>query len=167
MYYHIYTESSLFTLTRQELMQGLFDGKLKPSVHIQKGLKGVWRKLRKTPEWNLFYGPCKDPKNWILLKRWEEGRSFRQKGPYSTTQIQRFLEMGVCTGKDFIWRNGFKEWKRISLISEFLSHPANTIEDILDIQNRKYTKKQARIVRYFPSRTLLDWSELQKNVQVF
>ena len=167
MYYHIYTDSSLFPLTRQELIQQLFDGKLKSSASIQKGLNGAWQKLSETPEWNLFYGSYDKPKNWILLKRRGEKQSFKQKGPYSTTQIRRFLEIGVCESWDFVWRKGFKEWKRISLISDFDCHPSDTIGDILTQQNRRYTAKQARIVRYSPSKIFLDWSELQKNVQIF
>ncbi len=165
--YHIYTDSSLFPLTRQELIQKLFDGKLKPSVNIQKGLSGAWKKLNETPEWSLFYGSCDKPKHWILLKRQGERQSFRQKGPYSTMQIRRFLEIGVCESRDFVWKKGFKEWKRISLISNFDSHPSDTIGDILAQQNRRYTTKQARVVRYSPSKTFLDWSELQRNVQIF
>ena len=160
-------DSSLFSLTRQELIQQLFDGELEPSASIQKGLGGAWRKLNETPEWSLFYGYCGELKNWILLKRQSEKQSFRQKGPYSTTQIRRFLETGVCESGDFVWKKGFKEWKRISLISDFDSHPSDTIGDILTQQNRRYTAKQARIVRYSPSKTFLDWSELQKNVQIF
>ena len=160
-------ESSLFALTQQKLMQWLFDGRLKSSASVQKGLKGVWQKLSDTPEWNLFYGGCNEDKDWILLKKKDKEKAFRQKGPYSTKQICRFLEMGLCSAKDFIWKAGFKEWKRISLISGFPTHPTDTIEDILTQQSRKYTPKKARILRYSPSESLLDWSELQKAIQNF
>lgn len=160
-------ESSLFALAQQELMQWLFDERLKSSASIQRGSKGVWQKLDDTPEWNLFYGACNEDKDWVLLRKSDKKKPFKQKGPYSTRQICRFLEMGLCSAQDFIWRAGFKEWKRISLISDFFTHPADTIEDILTQQGRKYTAKKARILRYSPSGSFLDWSEFQNTIQDF
>ena len=164
MDYHIYMDTSLFVLTQEELMQWIFDEKLKPSAKIQKAEERDWQNLSETPEWNLFYGSENEEKDWILLKKSSEKKSFRQKGPYSTRQVCRFLEMGLCFSWDFIWTKGFKEWKRISLVSELSTHPGHTIEDILTQQNRQYKDKKAKMVRYSPSRSFLDWFELKKVV---
>jgi len=106
-------------------------------------------------------------RKWVLLKRRGKENSFAQSGPYDTSQICRFLEEGLCSDRDFVWTEGFTEWKRISLTSVFSTHPARTIEDILAYQSRKYTAKQLRIVRYLPAISCVDWSEMFKNIKNF
>ena len=120
-------------------------------------------------------------KQWILLRKKrskelsvasEKQRSdkkashpFQQKGPYSTQEIREFLKTGLCSSRDFVWTEGFKEWKRISLISSFPSHPRETIEDTLTYQQQKNTSQELKILRYSPIPTSLDWSELSKSLQ--
>ena len=106
-------------------------------------------------------------RKWVLLKRRGKENSFTQSGPYDTSQIRRFLEEGLCSDRDFVWTEGFTEWKRISLTPVFSTHPARTIEDILAYQSRKYTARQFRIVRYLPDRPFPGWFELNKAIQDF
>ena len=149
MLYHVFMDDSLFVLTQKELMQWIFDEKLKPSAYIQRGHKDNWKKISDTNEWSFFYNS--ENSKWIVLKKQSEKNSFRQKGPYSTEQVCFFLRIGCCSAQDFIWREGFKKWNKISLVSEFCTHPADTIRDILIQQIRKYKTGRARIVRYSPS----------------
>ena len=163
MNYHIYMNRSLFILTETELLQWIFDGKLEPEAQIQKGFKEGWRLLCESPEWKLFHEARQD-KKWVLLQKKGKTGVFKQKGPYSTAQIRFFLKKGLCYSSNFIWKKGFQEWKRISIISDFSTSPLNTIEDILTHQSRKYKNQKVKIVRYTPSRPSFDWQELQKSV---
>ncbi len=166
--FHIYMDNSLFALNEKELLQWIFDEKLSPTAQVQKGHKKAWNKLSETSEWKLFYDYSYAEKNWILLKRPGKTKSpFKQKGPYKTSQIVFFLKTGLCSDRDFVWKKNFREWKRISLVSDFSTHPAHTVEDLLTQQNRKYKTQKARMVRYSPSAPSLDWFELQKAVQDF
>ena len=167
MNYHIYMGTSLFVLTRKELLRWIFEEKLHPSVQIQIGHQGKWQRLSNTSEWSLFYNDNNINKDWILLKKQDEFPSFKQKGVYSTKQICFFLREGLCSSRDFIWKRGFREWKRISLVTDFSTHPIHTMEDLLARQIRKYKPQKARIVRYSPSGPTLDWFELKKFVQDF
>ena len=153
--------SSLFSLTYRELMQWLFEGKLKSLSQVQKGLNSKWRDLKETEEWKFFNNPVKD-ENWILLKK-SKNRTFEQKGPYSTEQISFFLQMGFCSSKDFIWKKGFTKWKRLSLVSDFSTSPADTIEDLLIQRNRTYKKRSAKTIRYILSGFPGNWSVFSKS----
>ncbi|MDE0119605.1 MAG: hypothetical protein OXM55_06325 [Bdellovibrionales bacterium] len=163
MNYHIYTNSSLFILTRKELLKWIFDEKCHPETCIQKGFEGQWQKACDTSEWRLFYDDNTN-KDWVILIKRDGGdRSFKQKGMYSTEQVRFFLKEGLCSPKDFIWKKGFREWRRISLVLKFSTHPMHTIEDILAWQMRKYKLQKPKIIRYSPSApsSILDWGDLK------
>ncbi len=195
MNYRVQIGEKVFILTRSELFLRIFDEVLGQTTKIQRAGESVWRSLNETAEWNLICGFEKDKKIWTLLL--PVGRKlacfqnylpvkkkqpvpefsnqiikqkkyvFKQKGPYSTKQISFFLKMGICSDRDFIWREPFKKWKKISLVSEFSTNPAQTIKDILTQQHRKYISKRVKMIRYSPSQPALDWLELQKTVQNF
>lgn len=137
MNYHIYQNNTLFKLTSKELMQWIFNEKLTSLTQIQKSTKQHWQNLEDMPEWNFFNNPNIKNKKWIMLKK-DSQLKFKKKGPYSTNQICQFLVMGLCFSWDFVWTKNFKEWKRISLVSDFSTHPAHTIEDAITQQNRLY-----------------------------
>ncbi len=55
---------------------------------------------------------------WVLLARKPEGGGYRQKGPFTTTEIVRKLKDGKVTVTDYIWREGLKEWYKILAVPE-------------------------------------------------
>ena len=162
MNYHIYMNSSLFILTKTELLQWIFAEKIHPEARIQKGFTSQWEKVSDTSEWQLFYSDSGLNKDWVILLKREGDRSFRQKGVYSTEQVRFFLKEGLCSPKDFIWKKDFKEWRRISVVLPFSTHPMGTIEDILAWQMRKYKLQKPKIIRYSPARSSLDWLDLSE-----
>ncbi len=134
----------------------------------------IWILLKRVKKENLSHGVSKarskkDEKKTELegsgLKGEGKKYKFQQKGPYSTRQISFFLKEGLCSDRDFVWKEPFKEWKKISLIKEFFTHPGQTIKDILMQEDRKYKPKRIKMIRYSPSQPPLDWTELQKKVQ--
>ena len=149
MSYHISMNNRLFVLTHKELMEWLFNEKLKPKAYMRKSDQSAWQKVSESKEWKCFYG--NEEGEWVILKKQGKEHPFRQKGPYTKEQVCFFLQMGLCSSKDFIWKEGFKSWHRISLVPEFCTHPADTIRDILIQQNRRYKAGRARMVRYSPS----------------
>ena len=165
MDYCVYIGKSFFVVTERELYRHIFDGKITADAQIQKGPKGRPCRLRDTAEWRRFCQPDggKDEatsacakKEWVLLTKRPKSGGFQQKGPYSAQQIAFFMREGLCSAKDFIWKKGFTEWKRISLVPGFCAHPAHFIEDVLTQQTRKYrpgAEGRARMVRYSPSLT--------------
>ena len=93
---------------------------------------------------------------WILKK--EENNSWKPTGPYYGKELIGFLQSGFCSDKDFIWKPGFKEWKRISLVKGLSAHPGHVMEDILIQQGRKYQVQRPRNVRYLPSHSITWWT---------
>ena len=87
---------------------------------------------------------------WFLLKRVNKTQSvFNRVGPFSTNQLRQFLKLGECSPTDFVWKKGFKQWKRMSLLSEFPCAPFQTLVDTLAVESRNYKPKRAKIV-YVP-----------------
>ena len=163
MRYNIYMDSSLFVLNYGEFIQWLFDEKLNSSCQVQRGLNGDWENLDQTEEWRFFYKGDTESSHWILLKKCKD-QSFRKKGPYSKKQICFFLQEGLCSSKDFVWKKGFTKWQRLSLVSDFSTAPADTIEDLLIHQNRVYKNRPAKTIRYLPSDSIKEWSVFQKSL---
>jgi len=172
MHYHILSEDSLFILTQVELMHWIFCEKIPHGALVQKDLGGKWQKLSEISEWIFFHSPGQD-KVWMLLKKIhidkESKTIFKQKGPYSTEQISLFLELGICSSKDFIWKEGFLEWRRLSLVPEFVTHPIDTIEDALTLQMRKYQFNKPKIIRYCSDNmfSYIDWAEISSKTDHF
>lgn len=165
MNYNIYHEDILFTLTTNELMKWLFDGKLQPFTQIQKSTQQNWQNLKDTPEGQLFYNSDKN-KTWIILQK-NAQKQIIQKGPYNTNQIHKFLELGLCFSWDFIGTKTFKNWKRISVVPHFLTHPAHTIEEILYQQNKLYKVPQkSQSIKYDPSKGAIKWSKLYNIIKL-
>lgn len=163
MRYNIYMDSSLFVLSYREFVQWFFEEKLKSSCQVQRGLNSNWQSLDQTKEWKFFYKGDAKSSPWILLKKYKD-RSFQQKGPYSKKQICFFLQEGLCSSKDFVWKKGFTKWRRLSLVSDFSTSPADTIEDLLIHQKRVYKNRPAKTVRYLPSDSIKEWSIFHKSL---
>ena len=74
------------------------------------------------------------------------GEKQEQEGPLTEAQILAYLEGGVLTGSDLIWRLGFTDWKQVSEIDEFrlpeepdsLREPARTHAPVLSASERSY-----------------------------
>ena len=74
------------------------------------------------------------------------GERQEQEGPLTEAQILAYLEGGVLTGSDLIWRLGFTDWKQVSEIDEFrlpeeqgsLREQARTQAPMLSASERRY-----------------------------
>ena len=67
---------------------------------------------------------------WVLLKKIKN--TFKKSSGYSTKGLQSLLKKGWVSDKDFVWKNGFKSWERISVRSEFHTPLESSVEDFLD-----------------------------------
>ena len=87
---------------------------------------------------------------WFVLRRADKNRSvFKRVGPFHTDQLRQFLRTGECSPTDFVWKRGLKQWKRISLLSEFPCAPFQTLVDTLAVESRNYKPSRAKVV-YMP-----------------
>ncbi len=57
---------------------------------------------------------------WVCLQRKsDEGFEFGTSGPFSTEDIRLSLREGVISYNDYVWRDGFGEWRRIGSLEDF------------------------------------------------
>lgn len=60
-------------------------------------------------------------KRWVILqkKQREDGRGFRQLGPFSSEDVLRRIHSGEFSYQDYAWASGLKKWTRIEKLEEF------------------------------------------------
>lgn len=77
--------------------------------------------------------PAED--KWVLLIRIEEDKEirFKQKGPYPTDEIKRYLREGKVSHSDHIWKKGAPKWIPISDVPEFHVNQLNVTEEVKDL----------------------------------
>ncbi len=109
---------------KKQVLQFLFRNWVDANTELLKSNK--WKKL--STYFGLFSEDVKC--SWTLLKR-HKG-DFVQTGPYSREGIQTLLRKGFLSDQDFVWKEGFSSWKRISLCSEFHTRIEGALEDFMD-----------------------------------
>ena len=130
------SESSLMgPFNRKQILQFLFRSRVSADTELLKA--GQWKKL--SVYFDLF-SPA-GSSGWTLLKKYKE--NFVQSGPYSQKGIQTLLKQGFLSDQDFVWREGFSSWKRISVCSDFHTRMEGALEDFMDqelLKNRPTPK---------------------------
>ena len=57
---------------------------------------------------------------WVCLQRKSEaGFDFGTSGPFSTDDIRLSIQEGLISYSDYVWRDGFSEWRRIGSLEDF------------------------------------------------
>lgn len=57
---------------------------------------------------------------WVVLRRKsEESLDFETSGPFGVEDIRRSLKEGSISYSDYVWRDGFSEWRRIGSLKDF------------------------------------------------
>lgn len=57
---------------------------------------------------------------WVCLQRKSDsGFDFGTSGPFNIEEIRLAIQEGRVAYTDYVWRDGFKEWKRIGTVDEF------------------------------------------------
>ena len=109
---------------KKQMLQFLFSNWVSAETELLKS--NTWKKL--SEYFDLFSTDTKS--SWTLLKKYKG--DFIQTGPYSQQGIQTLLKQGFLSDQDFVWKEGFSSWKRISLCSEFHTRIEGTLEDFMD-----------------------------------
>jgi hypothetical protein len=57
---------------------------------------------------------------WVCLQRKSEtGFEFGTSGPFSTQDVNLMIQEGLISYSDYVWRDGFGEWRRIGSLEDF------------------------------------------------
>lgn len=72
---------------------------------------------------------------WVLLIRIEEDKEirFKQKGPYGTDEVKRYLREGKVSHADHIWKKGAPKWIPISEVPEFHADKLEVTEEVKEL----------------------------------
>ena len=125
---------------QKKILQFLFRGWVFADTKLLKA--GTWKNL--SEYFDLF---SQDPSSsWTLLKKYKE--NFIQTGPYAQKALQTLLRKGFLSDQDFVWREGFSSWKRISLCSEFHTRVEGALEDFMDQEFLKTKPSQSQVLVY-------------------
>lgn len=99
-------------------------GQFTKFIKLPEEERTVIRTDNKTPE-----------EKWVLLIRIEEDKEirFKQKGPYPTDEIKRYLREGKVSHSDHIWKKGAPKWMAISDVPEFHANQLNVTEEVKEL----------------------------------
>lgn len=94
-----------------------------------------WRSAMEYGELQKYFTKTKSSPNedhWIILSRAKDSKDAKQKGPYRTSEVKLKLKLGELKYTDYAWKQGMKEWYRITALEIFHgeARPA-AIEDLM------------------------------------
>ena len=80
---------------------------------------------------------------WIILSKVKETKSFKQKGPFKTSEVKRKLKTGEVLWSDYAWREGMKEWYRVTALEIFHGEAPLLASDVVTQQTAPVSQKSA------------------------
>jgi hypothetical protein len=80
---------------------------------------------------------------WIILSKVRETKSFKQKGPFKTSEVKRKLKTGEVLWSDYAWREGMKEWYRVTALEIFHGEAPPQTSDVITHQASPVSQKAA------------------------
>lgn len=110
-------------LTAEDLKKRIREGRLRLFDLVYRDGEDIWKmamdfaELREEFKSNQIMTPDRP---WICLKKKDrESSEFVTVGPFSVEEIKSAILAGQLAYTDYVWRYGFKEWKRIGIVEEF------------------------------------------------
>lgn len=118
---------TLGPLTGDDLRARIRDGRIRMFDLIYREGELGWKMALEHPDLSPeFKRPelaSLNERPWVCLhRRSPESFEFITLGPYSEAELKVALQTGKVTYSDYIWQNGFLEWKRIGNLEEFNAH---------------------------------------------
>ena len=129
--------------SRKQIITELLGGALEafsPARSFSENADSPWQALSSIKEFQFLF-PKKGEKPWTLLKK--IGGDFIKTSPWGREGIQTLLKLGLISDQDFIWKEGFSAWERISLCPHFKTRFDDTAEDLMDRAFTQYKKSDS------------------------
>ena len=135
--------------TASKILSLLLKNKVNAQTLLYSPQDKKWTALSKRTEFQMFF-PKKNDEQWMLLKK--VNNEFLQSGPYSKKGIQKLLVEGCACDQDFAWKEGWTNWRRLSICKDFHTRLDFTIEDAMDELALRYkdqglTDKKAYLLK--------------------
>lgn len=127
-YFLVEKGKTIGPLEKEAVDLAIKKGRLGPFDLLYREGEEKWQPTHKFEEFrHLFQGRISATidDSWIVLQKKSQGAkvSYEQKGPYLSERVKELLQLGEIQYSDFIWREGQKEWRRISTLDFFNPPP--------------------------------------------
>ncbi|OFZ80805.1 MAG: hypothetical protein A2583_08385 [Bdellovibrionales bacterium RIFOXYD1_FULL_53_11] len=121
-------ERWLGPLAAEDVYERIMQHQITWAHYIWRESQGEWKRICDVPVFKAAL-PSKPAREKLPPKppssdRSEERSWFlyyndSQFGPFSTSEVERYLQTGKIHGKIHVWRDGMSEWKRLETVKEF------------------------------------------------
>lgn len=108
--------------TRKEMEEQLQNKEILPHHWVRLQEEANWTVVSEHQEFKEFSEKKEDlevlEEKWVLLHLSDEGQ--KQLGPYTTAELLNMVYLGDADYSDFVWKQGFSEWKRMGSLDCFI-----------------------------------------------
>jgi hypothetical protein len=130
------------------LVRAIEKGDIGPLDLLFKEGEDRWRAAAEYREFQDLFQLAHDASQshedeWIILSKVKETKSFKQKGPFKTSEVKRKLKTGEVLWSDYAWREGMKEWYRVTALEIFHGEAPLLASDVVTQQPAPVSQKSA------------------------
>lgn len=127
-YFYLEKGKAQGPVEKDELLAAFKKGSLGPLDLVYKKGQSTWLPAFEHKDFQFLFKDQKLEKfspianrKWILLKKKkpEEGRGFRQVGPFSESDVKQKIQSGEFSYQDYAWTSGLKKWTPLDKLDEF------------------------------------------------
>lgn len=123
-FFHQERGKTLGPITIDEVKSRIRDGRIRLTDLVFRDGEAGWKmalehsELR--PEFKSTVHETLKDRPWVVLQRKNEASfEFVTSGPYDEPELKKAIMAGKVSYSDYVWRDGFKEWRRIGSLTEF------------------------------------------------
>ncbi len=111
-------------LTIEDMKARIREGRIQLFDLIHSEGEDGWKMAMEFPdlrgEFKNSTMPTMNDRPWVCLRRRsEKALDFSTSGPFTTAEIQKSVAAGEISYSDYIWKEGFNEWRRIGTVEDF------------------------------------------------
>lgn len=105
-WYYVSNNDSKGSFSIDEMKAKITSGEINGSTLVWKASMKDWERLENT-ELNEFISTSSSSNDWYYVENNDS------KGPFSESDMKRFIDSGVLTGNSFVWKTGMQDWQRL------------------------------------------------------
>lgn len=147
-FFHQERGKTLGPITVDEIKNRIREGRIRLTDLIFKDGEPGWRMALEfpdlRPEFQTSAVQTLKERPWVCLQRKHEASfEFVTQGPFSEEELKRAILAGKLSYSDYVWRDGFKEWRRIGSLPEFnrrVTQPPPKIPPLPDLPGEEVVK---------------------------
>jgi hypothetical protein len=123
-FFHQENGSTLGPITLDQIKSRVREGRIRLFDLVYREGEPGWRMALEHPdlrnEFKTSTVKTLVDRPWVCLQRKSEaGFEFGTSGPFSTDDIRLMIQEGLISYSDYVWRDGFSEWRRIGSLEDF------------------------------------------------